>query len=151
MEDIIKEQFISDYPLPISKEQTEKIISQMKSSVVKIYKGGFKGTGFLCKIPEFDSKKISYFLITNHHVLKEDDIKLDSIISFSISDQSQLKSLSLSSNRKIFTNETLDVTFIEIFPEKDQLIKNNFLEIDENINQNGETLKNYYIKKPYIQ
>lgn len=147
MEETIKEQFNNNYHIPISIEQTEKIVVQMKNSVCKIYKGGFKGTGFFCKIPFLNSKNYLYTLITNNHVLDEGDIKLNSIISFSIGDNKLIKTIKISSNRKNYTNKKFDITIIEIEPEKDDILKDFFLEIDENVHQDEESLRNYYEKQ----
>ena len=48
MEGIInKEGFIENYPRPVTIEQTEIILQQMKEYICKIYKkDGYKGTGF---------------------------------------------------------------------------------------------------------
>ena len=148
MEDIKKERFISNNHIPVSIERTEEILYQMKNSVCKIYKGGFIGTGFFCKVKLSNSKKNLYVLITNNHVLDENKIKLDSTFSLSIGDNDkQIKNIKISSDRKKYTNIDLDVTIIQINPEKDNISKQNFLEIDENANQDDESLKNIYEKK----
>lgn len=147
MEEIIEEQLNNKNHIPITIEQTEKILVQMKNSVCKIYKGGFKGTGFLCKIPFLNSKKYLYTLITNNHVLNEEDIKLNSNISFSIGDSELIKNIKISSNRQNYTNKKYDITIIEIEPEKYNILKDYFLEIDENIHQDEGSLKNYYEKQ----
>ena len=101
MEDIKKERFISKNHTPVSIERTEEILNQMKNSVCKIYKGGFIGTGFFCKKKLNSTKKDLYALITNNHVLNENNIKLDSTFSLSIGDNdNQMKNIKISSNRK---------------------------------------------------
>ena len=68
----IKEKYIEDYPIPITLESTEIILSQMKSSVCKIYlDNGNKGTGFFCKIPYPDNKHLLPVLVTNNHIIKK--------------------------------------------------------------------------------
>ena len=146
MEDISQEKYVSEYHLPISIEQTEKIIYQMKHNVCKIYKGGFKGTGFFCRIA-FSNTKQFYGLITNNHVLNENDIKLNSCITFSIGDEKIHKTIQILPGRKKYTNEELDITFIEIKLKEDRLSKEYFFEIDENIDQEKNSIKNIYEKK----
>ena len=51
MEDLKKEKMVEDYPRPINKEDTKKILNQMENHVCKIYKkDGVKGTGFFCNL-----------------------------------------------------------------------------------------------------
>ena len=65
-----------DFIDPISIEGTEKILHQMKISICNIYKNnGERTTGFFCKIPYYKSKsKLLPVLITNNHVIDEEDI-----------------------------------------------------------------------------
>lgn len=58
MEDTEKESYIENYPIPITIEDTQIILEQMKNTICKIYKNnGDKGTGFfvifLIKIIKF--------------------------------------------------------------------------------------------------
>ena len=61
MEEINEEKDLKKSIIPISIEQTEKIVTQMKKSVCKIYKEG-NGTGFFCKFPLLNSQKYVYLL-----------------------------------------------------------------------------------------
>ena len=149
MAEIKEERYLKNYPIPIPIERTEEILYQMKNSVCKIYKGGFIGTGFFCKKKLLNNnKKDLYVLITNNHVLNEDKITLGSTISLSIWDNdNQIQNITISLNRKKYTNEDLDTTIIEIYPEKDNIPKTNFLEIDLNADQDEQSLKNIYENK----
>ena len=51
MSQIEKEGIIEDYPLPVTIDDTNKILNQLKKCICKIEKKRGKGTGFLCKIP----------------------------------------------------------------------------------------------------
>ena len=62
-EDIKNEKYIKNSPIPVSLENTEKIINQMKKCVCQIHKKG-QGTGFLCKIPYPDASQSSSGLLT---------------------------------------------------------------------------------------
>ena len=53
------------------------------------------------------------------------------------------KKIKIEHKRKTYTDEKLDITIIEIIPNKDEI--KNFLEIDENIFSN--TYENIYKKK----
>ena len=55
-------------------------------------------------------------LITNNHILNEDDIKINNEIEISLYNDKIIKILKINDSRKIYTNENLDNTIIEIFP-----------------------------------
>ena len=83
MSDIKQEKLIKEQPIPVSLQNTKKILFQMENCVCKIYmNNGGIGTGFLCKIP-FNNNLLPV-LITNNHVLNENDIKDNNIIELSI-------------------------------------------------------------------
>ena len=94
------------------------------------------GTGFFCEIE--GNFPIKYALFTNNHVLNESNLEIGKIIkfkyfkskSFSNSYNIVEKVIKLTSNRKIFTNEKLDYTCIEIF-DSDGI--NNFFKIEQHI------------------
>ena len=90
MEDnIIEEKFVENALKPVNIETTEEIVHQMKKCVCKIYSKGKRGTGFFTKIPYKSSyKKV---LITNNHVLGENDIKDNNIISIVLNNKEQEK------------------------------------------------------------
>ena len=126
---------------PISIEGTEKILN-----LCKIYNksNGRKETGFFCKIPY--KKEILPVLITNNHVINENDIFEKKEIYIFINDDIEVLKLRLDYNkRKIYTNEKYDVTIIEIKQCYDHhLHNNNFLELDEILlNRDNDV---YYIK-----
>ena len=125
------EEHVANSPL-ISKEQTNKIINQLNTCVCKINKSnGDNATGFFCKIPF--SYSFLPVLITNNHVLNEEDIKINRIIKFSLKDGQIEKKLIINESRITFTDKDLDVTIIEIIPKIDGI--NDFLEIDGTINE----------------
>ena len=85
MEDNIEETLIEDQPSPVDLEGTKVILSQMENCICKIVKeNGEKGTGFFCRIPFPDEENLLKVLITNNHVLNENDIDNDKIIKFKI-------------------------------------------------------------------
>ena len=84
-ESTIIEKYIEDYPIPITLESTEIILSQMKSSVCKIYlDNGNKGTGFFCKIPYPDDNNLKPFLVINNHVIDESYLNKDKSFEITI-------------------------------------------------------------------
>jgi hypothetical protein len=144
MENIIQEKYLNLQPDAVPIEGIKKILYQMENSICQIIKDkGEKGTGFFCIIPYFG--KLIPFLITNNHVLNESDIENNKIICLLI--KKELKNIKIDNMRKKYTNEEIDVTFIEIRPNEDQII--NFMELDEDININIDVLEKTY-KKKYI-
>ena len=80
---IKKEILIEDQPKPVSIQGTKKILFQLENCICQIYrKKGGKGTGFFCKI--LFQNKLLPVLITNNHVLNEEDIKNNEIIELTI-------------------------------------------------------------------
>ena len=129
---IKKEVLIQDQPIPVPIEGIKKILFQLENCICQIYqKKGGKGTGFFCKI--LFKNKLLPVLITNNHVLKEDDIKNDEIIELTIYNNKEKKnediSIKIDDSRIRYTNSEIDITIIEIKPEKDKI--ENYLEIDE--------------------
>jgi len=84
MNTINYEIYREDSPEPISIENIEKILFQMKNCVCKIYQNGNFALGFFCKFPFQDNNQMIYTLITNNHVLDENDTNNGNIIKCSI-------------------------------------------------------------------
>ena len=94
---------------------------------INLSENGF-GSGFLCKIPYTENNNLFIpVLITCNHVLSKDLIKKN---DFKIIIDGETKILSLN-KRKIWTDENLDFTCIEI-KEKDDKI-NTFFNLDDDV------------------
>ena len=78
MEDSEKEKYINVSPDPVSYEGTQNILDQMNNCVCRIYNNG-NGTGFFTKIPY--KSKLLPVLITNNHIINENDIKNNKMIT----------------------------------------------------------------------
>ena len=142
-ESTIIEKYIEDYPIPITLESTEIILSQMKSSVCKIYlDNGNKGTGFFCKIPYPDNTNLKPFLVTNNHVIDESYLNKDKSFEITINNDKITKKLIIG-NRINYTSKIYDTTIIEIYEDKDNI--KDFLQLDFNINE--DNFNNKYINK----
>ena len=145
MSDIIQEKLIENQPIPVSIDGTKKILFQMENCICKIYlKNGEKGTGFFCKIPF--NNNILPVLITNNHILKENDIEDNNILEISINNE--IKEIKIDNSRKKYTNsdKNIDITIIEIRPNKDGIY--NYLELDEKeIYKNEKNIELEYKKK----
>ena len=142
-QEIIEEKYLEDYPIPITLENTEIIISQMQKSICKIYMdNGAKGTGFFCRVPYPDKNHYINCLVTNNHVIDEPYLDKNKSIELSINNNKIEKIIKID-NRRVYTNKLYDTTIIEIFEEKDDI--KDFLDIDFDLN--GEILKNQYTNK----
>ena len=145
MSDIIQEQLIKEQPIPVSIGGTKKILFQMENCICKIYlNNGGIGTGFFCIIP-FNNNLLPV-LITNNHVLNENDIDNNKSIKLMVNNK--IKTIKIDKSRKKYTNsdENIDITIIEIKPIKDGI--NNYLEIEEDdIKKDKETIKLEYKNK----
>jgi len=143
---MVLEDYIKNSTKPVSLEGMTKIIDQMKYSVCKIHKIESTGTGFLCKLPY--NSVLKPFLITNHHVLNEKDIKNNKKITISFNDISFNKKgiisdIIIDKSRIVITNKDLDFTIIEI-KNKDNINLHNILELDENIMIDEEHINKIY-------
>ena len=92
------------------------------------------GIGFFCEI-NIDTIPFKTALFTNNHVLNEKSIDINKEIIFDYCKKEN--KIKITKDRKVFTNEKLDYTCIEIFDE-DNI--NKFFKIDENIFNNKNTL-----------
>ena len=133
-EDYIKEINLENSPKELSLEQNEFICKQMKNSVCKIKsKNGGTGSGFFCYIPFPDKTKPLPVLITNYHVLNDEDVSEGKQIEFSLGNNNITKKLRIKAPRKIYTNEKpYDITIIEI-KKSDDLKFSDFMELDDGL------------------
>ena len=146
MEDIELEKYLENSPIPISIENTEQILYQMKNCVCKIISSnGKRGTGFFCRIPSRGQNQDLTVLFTNNHVLNETDIENNKTIEFLIKENTEKKIIKIDKFRKKFTSPELDITLIEIKPYLDDIL--DFLEIEEDVlNKNINILETEYKK-----
>ena len=77
-------------PKSIHIEEARTIISQLENCICLIYpKKGGTGTGFFCRIPFHDDSL--NILVTNNHVLDEEEIKNNGSIDLIIYDKREKK------------------------------------------------------------
>ena len=139
MDEIIKEKALDKYPLPVTIENTNKILDQLKKCFCKIKTKNGNGTGFFCKIP-YNSKELTV-LMTNYHVIDDNFINENKNITVTLNDDIDNKNIVIDINEKmIYTSKKYDITIIEIEKEKEKI--NNFLELDENIFNENPVLYN---------
>jgi len=145
MSDIRQETSFENQPIPVPIEGMRVILYQLEYCTCIIYpKNGKKGTGFFCKIPSLNN--YLPVLITNNHVLNENDIENNKIIK--LITNNEVKEIEIDNSRKKYTNpdENIDITIIEIKPNKDKI--HCYLELDEKeINKNKENIELEYGNK----
>ena len=113
--------------IPITIEKTERILNQMKWSMVKINNKNGQGTGFFCHI-SINNKDMP-ILITNYHIINETTIKNNKEIKVIINDKEE-KKININNNRMIIMSKKNNVTIIEIKPDEDNICY--FLDLDIN-------------------
>jgi surface protein len=117
-------------------------INKLEKNICKIYKikdGGIEN-GFFSLIPYPDKSKSIPALITNNKILNMQDISLNKTIKIFYNDNNNNKVeklITINNNRKVFTDEDIDITIIEIIPDSDGIKVENFLQIDEEIFKNN--------------
>ena len=122
------------------------LLNLVQKRICKIKCSEGNGTGFFLNIniDEFDYSLRVRALITNRHVLNEDDIKPGKKISFSLNNDEEKYEIEIGKERKIYTSEIYDVTIIEI-KDEDKLNKDSFFEIDDNIYNPNHNFNNKLI------
>ena len=103
-------------------------------------------SGFFCKIPFTKNKNyLLPVLITNYHVLPKNMIKPGANIKLIL--QNDIKIISINLSRKIWINENMDFSIIEII-DIDKI--DDFFYLDDNIFKNTYTNQNYIGKNVII-
>jgi len=124
---------------PIEKKEIDELFKK-ESSICKIkFKKGNNfgyGTGLFCEIND-DNIPFKKALFTNNHILDITKIQIGNFINMEYMGNSE--NIEINKNRKVFTDENLDYTCIEIF-DSDGF--HNFFKIDPRIFGNKELLKN---------
>ena len=147
MEERLEEGKVSGAIEPVTIEQTNKILNQMKKSICKVV-GKKEGTGFFCKINLND--KMIPVLMTNYHIIDDKVLKSKKEVKLKLNDENKIIMLKLNENIKIFSSENkkYDIMILKFEYEKD-MEDILFLEIDDKIFiENSE--KNYEDKSIYI-
>ena len=126
-----------DIPGHVKKANLEVMITitkQMENSVSKVYGNELIGTGFFCVIQNMKewNPQLLYVLMTNNHVLGEEDIKPNKQINISLNNDKKKLKITIDESRKVFTSVKYDVTIIEMKPN-DGINKDSFMEIDKDI------------------
>ena len=100
----------------------------------------------MCIIPFPDKLQLLPVLITNDHIVSNNDILNNNKIKFKLNSESF--EIILDETRKIYNYENYDITMIEI-KKSDKLKTNSFLEIDDQIFESGPR-KEFKDKQIYL-
>ena len=149
MEKIEVENLLQNSFYPISIEEMEKVLFQMKNSVCKILnKNGLHVSGFFCKIPYSNeqSSGLLNMLITNYHMINVKDIMNNQKLEVTLNNDEKMITIKIDNSRIFFTSQKYDIVFIEIKPNEDGI--NDFFEISNDIlKKNKHFLEAIYPKK----
>ena len=130
-----------------TREGNKKIGEQMDKCVCKI-KGEQEGSGFFIKIPSLNGKKAIPVLVTNNHIITIKNIQnKDNVILYNFNKEKEEK-LKDMDKRKRYSNEILDITFIEI-RDTDGIGDEHFLDIDDYEFDNDENIFKETLKTKY--
>ena len=126
------QKFIKGLPSSITIEQMKEIIKQMERNAVKIYLKKGSGSGFFCNIPFPKKTYLLPVLITNNHVLNEEQISIGKTIFISMNNGKNKYSIYIDQLRKTYTSSDYDITIIEI-KDTDNINNEAFLDIDDEV------------------
>ena len=147
MNNFREEYLAANCPNSISIEETEQILLQMKYCVCQIHKeNGVIGNGFFCNI--MYNNNLLQFLVTTNKILNNEDIQTDKIIEITFNDNKEYRKITIDNSRMKYTNHILNITFIEIKKNKDNI--NYFLDIDNDVYKEKNILKIYCIIQKVI-
>ena len=113
---------------PITLEETEKILEQMKKYICKINANEIYGTGFFLTFKFLDNAIINV-LMTSYRLIDDEYLKENREINLLLNGN-DTKVIDLEKKRKIYSNKDYDITLIELL-KNDNI--NDYFELDENI------------------
>ena len=154
IKEVIKEKKLIGAPRAIKAKQDRIIDKQQAKSLCQITTKELMASGFLCSISDINNPNIKYpVLITNNHVLGEEQIKPDKEIKIYFTDQNDnkiYKKIKIDKTRTTYTvgkfgEEDIDATIIELRPDDDELNDLEFLDIDKELM--SENVKEAYESK----
>ena len=131
-ETYIKEKQLLNQTQAIPTKEMFILLNIIKTHICKIYlKDNSHGTGFFCNIPNGWGNYLTV-LMTNNHVLNQQDIQPGQVIKFTIDNDYKEFNILIDNNRKTYTDESYDVTIIEI-KEEDDVNEKSFFDLDKQI------------------
>ena len=117
----------------MSASQTRITLEQMEKSICKIKCNEKVGTGFflnIINVNDWNSLSIKA-IITNNHILEEEDILPGKTINLSINDGPN-KFILIDESRKTYTSQKYDISIIEM-KQIDSINMNSFLDVDNRV------------------
>jgi len=125
----------------ITLKNSKILFEKSEKSICEIITDKGYGTGFFCIIKYPNKYNEIYCLITNNHVITKNMLTYQENIEIKLNNK-EIK-ISLSKNRRIWTNEEIDFTCIEIIKEDDIIEIINPFEIDYNCYNIKYNIKEY--------
>ena len=134
LNDYIKEKELKGNSKAKSIEAIKISLEQVEKSICKIKCNDYEsGTGFflnIINVNEWNSLSLKA-IVTNNHILKEDDLLNGKKIKFSLNNKKNYEIL-IDESRKTYTSEKYDISIIEM-KQKDGIAIDSFLEIDSRV------------------
>ena len=129
-----------DISITLTEEQKKTIIDQATNCICYIKNGYSDGAGFFCLIPNSDFARLQPVLISSYMYLKDKKI-------LRLFYKNQEKIIDLDESRHVYTNETFNITIMEL--KDDEFPPEIFLMLDDSINNTGkeEILNAQYINQ----
>ena len=121
-------------PGQLKREMYKVILDKQSKSLCQVITEKTKSIGFLCNIP-------NPVLITSNHTLNGNQIKPGEQIKISFTNENEnkiYKIIKIDGKRTTYTigsfnGEEIDTTIIELRPDEDKLVNQEFLEIDSDL------------------
>ena len=89
-------------------------------------------TGFFCIIPLDNLNNNLRVLMTNNHIIGENELNSDIKIKLTLNNDKEVKEIVLDKERRKYTSDKYDITIVEI-KDNDGIKNESFLEIDNKI------------------
>ena len=126
----IKDKELANLSKEIGRKELRILMDLIKDHICTINcKDGSHGNGFFCNI-QFGLDNFLSVLLTNNHVLNIEDIQPGQNINFTSDDIEY--NIFIDNNRKTYTNESFDITIIEI-KKDDKIDEKSFFDLDKQI------------------
>ena len=119
--------------ISLTGEQIQTILEQVNNSLCQIKTESLEGLGFFCLIPslnssqDLDNGKLHSVLITCNSIFGIKDLKKGNNIKLSYKNKEKI--IIMDESRHIYSNETFDITIIEL--KENEFPENIFLKLDD--------------------
>ena len=129
----IPEKILKAHQKFLSIEIMKILFNYAENKICKIFcNDGRIETGFFCIIPLDNLNNNLRVLMTNNHIIGENELNSDIKIKLTLNNDKEVKEIVLDKERRKYTSDKYDITIIEI-KDNDGIKNESFLEIDNKI------------------